>query len=231
VTSGVQAKGKDHIQFDILFEGKRYRPTVKRAPTEGNLRRALKQLQGIRERIARGTFRFEEEFPNYRYMQSVEQVQREELKQLTCDEVFKSFLAHCEMRVAMNDMAYSTLNGYRKILNTVWKPEIGPEPFEAIVYSRLAKIVATHTKNKKTYNNVVSALRCAFEFGYKDHPEKHNPACGLGTLRITKKDRPTVDPFTIQEAEQIIARSHVEFGAAHGNYEEFRFFTGLRPSE
>lgn len=86
-------------------------------------------------------------------------------------------------------------------------------------------------KTKKTYNNVVSALRCAFEHGHKDHPEKHNPALGLKTFRTTKKDRPPVDPFTIQEAETIIARSHAEFGQAHGNYEEFRFFTGLRPSE
>lgn len=76
----------------------------------------------------------------------------------------------------------------------------------------------------------MSAVRCAFDFGYKDHPEKHNPASGLTTLRISKKDRPVVDPFTIQEAEIIIARSHTEFGAAHGNYEEFRFFTGLRPA-
>jgi hypothetical protein len=29
----------------------------------------------------------------------------------------------------------------------------------------------------------------------------------------------------------IIAASHEEFGLAHGNYEEFRFFTGLRQSE
>lgn len=40
-----------------------------------------------------------------------------------------------------------------------------------------------------------------------------------------------MDPFTIQEGETIIARSHAEFGSAHGNYEEFRFFTGLRQSE
>lgn len=40
-----------------------------------------------------------------------------------------------------------------------------------------------------------------------------------------------MDPFTIQEGELIIAASHEEFGLAHGNYEEFRFFTGLRHSE
>jgi integrase len=50
-------------------------------------------------------------------------------------------------------------------------------------------------------------------------------------LRITKKDRPPVDPFPIQQAEEIIATSHRMFGELHGNYEEFRFFTGLRQSE
>ena len=90
----------------------------------------------------------------------------------------------------MNDMAFSTLDGYSNILDGVWRPQIGEEPFEDVVYSRLATIAAEHTTNKKTYNNVVSALRCAFAFGYKDHPEKHNPALGLNTLRIAKKDRP-----------------------------------------
>jgi integrase len=74
-------------------------------------------------------------------------------------------------------------------------------------------------------------VRAAFGFGYRDHPHKFNPAAGLRTLRINKKDRPPVDPFSIQQAEEIIAASHRMFGRVHGNYEEFRFFTGLRQSE
>jgi integrase len=85
--------------------------------------------------------------------------------------------------------------------------------------------------SKKTYNNAISVVRCAFDYGYKDHPEKHNPASGLTCLRMTKKDRPVVAPFTIQEAESLIARLHADWGEAIGNYDEFRFFTGLRPSE
>ncbi len=50
-------------------------------------------------------------------------------------------------------------------------------------------------------------------------------------LRITKKDRPVIDPFSIQEAEALITAIHREWGEAQGNYDEFRFFTGLRPSE
>jgi integrase len=46
-----------------------------------------------------------------------------------------------------------------------------------------------------------------------------------------KKDRPPVAPFTIQEAEALISKLHADWGEAIGNYDEFRFFTGLRPSE
>jgi integrase len=40
-----------------------------------------------------------------------------------------------------------------------------------------------------------------------------------------------IDPFTIQDAETLIAAIHRDWGEAQGNYDEFRFFTGLRPSE
>src|SRR6204780_4704155 len=81
------------------------------------------------------------------------------------------------------------------------------------------------------YNNAISVVRCAFDYGYRDHPEKHNPASGLSCLRMTKKDRPPVAPFSIQEAELQISKLHADWGEAIGNYDEFRFFTGLRPSE
>jgi integrase len=53
----------------------------------------------------------------------------------------------------------------------------------------------------------------------------------LKTLRIRKKDRPPVDPFSIDEAEALIAAIHQDSGEAQGNYDELRFFTGFRPSE
>src|SRR5215471_4589266 len=35
----------------------------------------------------------------------------------------------------------------------------------------------------------------------------------------------------MQDAETLIAAIHRDWGEAQGNYDEFRFFTGLRPSE
>jgi len=227
LTSGVQAKGRDRIQFDFELEGVRYRPTIKRVPTEGNLRRATEQLEDIKARIASGTFNFAEEFPDYRGLAKVDSSARA----LTCNAVFDDFLQHCESRMAKSDLAFITVDGYRKILSNVWRPAIGNELFANVRYTQLIKIADGYLWKKKTYNNVISTLRCAFEYGYRDHPEKHNPASGLKCYRITKKDRPAIDPFSIQEAEALISAIHLDWGEAQGNYDEFRFFTGLRPSE
>ncbi len=223
----MKALGSDRVQFDFEFEGLRYRPTLKRNPSEANLRRGRKQLSEIKERIASGTFVFADEFPDYRFMKNVAApaIQR------TCDQVFDEFLAECDSRVAKKDLAFVTGSGYRKLLAQIWRPEIGPRIFDEIRYSELAKIANSYQWTKKTYNNAISVIRCTFDYGYKDHPDKYNPASGLKCLRISKKDRPVVDPFTIQEAETLIARLHADWGEAIGNYDECRFFTGLRPSE
>lgn len=227
LSGGVRAKGSDRIQFDFEFGDVRYRPEVKRPPSEANLRRARVQLQGIKERIEAGTFKFSEEFPSYRYLANVEEPQRGR----TCDQVFDDFLDHCEARVAQDDMAFATCESYRKMLDGVWRPEIGKENFESVKYSALLRIVDRKKYgSKKTRNNVVSALRCAFEFGYRDNPERHNPAAALKCFRLSKKDRRLPDPFSVQEAEEIIAGICADWGEAQGNYDEFRFFSGLRPS-
>lgn len=49
--------------------------------------------------------------------------------------------------------------------------------------------------------------------------------------RIGKNDRPAIDPFSIQDAEVLIAAIHQDWGEAQGNYDELRLFTGLRLSE
>ena len=227
IQRGVSAVGSDRIQFDFEFDGVRYRPTLKRNATEANLKRARKHLEQIKQRIATGTFVFAEEFPDYRFVKNVVAPE----KRRTCDEVFDEFLLGCDSRVAKKDLAFVTAQGYRKLLAQIWRPVIGPRIFDEIRYSELARIANAYQWSKKTYNNAISVVRCAFDYGYKDHPEKHNPASGLTCLRITKKDRPAVDPFTLQEAESLVARLHADWGEAIGNYDEFRFFTGLRPSE
>jgi integrase len=98
-------------------------------------------------------------------------------------------------------------------------------------HSQLQHIADAQAWSEKTYNNAVSALRRAFAFGFKDHPEARDPAALMRSSRIGKKDRPQIDPFSVQDAETLIAALRGDWGSAQVNYDAFRFFTGLRPSE
>jgi hypothetical protein len=94
----------------------------------------------------------------------------------TCGDVFDAFLRHEEARVRRDDLAPVTLATHRQILDRIWRPEIGTVSLFAVRYSMLVKVADEHRWSKKTYNNVISALRRAFDFGFQDHPEHHNPA-------------------------------------------------------
>jgi integrase len=226
-TGGVAAAPHGRIQFDFMFDGVRYRPSIRRPPSEANLRRARERLDEIKRQIDAGTFSFAEEFPDYRFLRRLTGVVRVR----TCSEVFDEFLAHCAGRLARHDLAAATVSSYRRVLNGVWRPALGKHLFHHVRYSRLVAIADSKAWGKKTYNNAISILRRAFDFGYRDYPEQHNPARSLRSARLKKKDRPRIDPFCMQDAETLIAAIRRDWGDAQGNYDEFRFFTGMRPSE
>jgi integrase len=210
-----------------MFAGVRYRPTLPWTPTETTLRRARQHLIGINTRIAAGTFSFAEEFPDYRHLREVPRAGSAR----TCGQVFDEYLAHCSARVGRLDMAAVTLSSYRKILDGIWRLELGSLRFLDVRYTTLVRIADRTGWGKKTHNNAISVLRRAFKFGYRDHPDRHDPSRELKGARIQHKDRSLIDPFSLEEAETLIAALRRDWGNAQANYDEFRFFTGLRPSE
>ena len=227
ITGGVIPAGLSRIRFDFTIDGHRFRPTLPWIPSETNLQRARTHLARIKAQIAAGTFCFSDEFPRYRGLRKLAPA----LQHRTCGQIFDAFLRHEEARLVRGDLAAATVASHRKILDHVWRPHLEDLPFLGIRYSMLVKIADAYTGNKKTYNNAISALRRAFDFGYLDYPERRDPAASLKCARIGKNDRPPIDPFSIQDAEVLIAAIHQDWGEAQGNYDELRFFTGLRPSE
>src|SRR3977135_4708600 len=89
-------------------------------------------------------------------------------------------------------MAAAKVRSYRKILDCVWRPKIGHLIFSQVRYSRLVAIADGHRWSKKTYNNTISVLKRAFEFGYRDRLFHENPAVNLRCARLRKSDRPQV---------------------------------------
>jgi hypothetical protein len=97
------------------------------------------------------------------------------LRAQTCSDVFDAFLRHETTRVAKGDLAPATLSSHRQSLDHVWRRAIGALPFLGVRHSTLVKVADSHTWKKKTYNNAISALRRAFEFGYRDYPRSATP--------------------------------------------------------
>ena len=140
-------------------------------------------------RIRAGTFIFTEDFPQYRLRKTL----RLPFSARTCSNVFDAFLRHEEARVRRGDLAPVTVAAHRQILDHVWRPAIGGMSLFAVRYSTLIEVADQHRWTKKTYNNAISALRRAFDFGFQDHPEHHNPARAL-KMRAPRQERSTRAP-------------------------------------
>lgn len=222
-TGGVEPKG-DRIQFTFVYAGKRVRPTIDQAPTQTNLRNAARRLKEIKREIRDGTFSFVDEFPDYRFIDAIANAGG----QRTVDEVCKAFIDSLRAR---DELAFSTVESYRKILKRQIQTDHCSKAFASITFSALEDVVNKIGGTKKTFNNVVSAIRQAWEHGYKDLPKKPNPALGLSGVRIPKREQPKPDPFSIDEAEARIGKTLELWGEDQADYEEFRFFSGVRPSE
>ena len=210
-SGGVTPIGTRRTRFDFVFAGRRYRPPVLRAPTAANLRQARKQLVGMKARIDAGTFSFADEFPHFRDLAAVS----DSGFSRTCGQVFDAFLAHCESRMARSDLAPITLSTYRRVLDGFWRPKLGERPLLSVPYSILARIADQATWKKKAYNNAISVLRRAFTFGFHDFPDRYNPTLALRGARIRKKDRATIDPFSIHDAEALIAAIRRDWVTTH----------------
>lgn len=209
----------DRIQFDFTVGNTRYRPTLDLPPTQANLRHAKRQLATIKSRIANGTFSFSDEFPDYRFIDKVATAASRPTFGTVADKFLQS----------IGDLEYATRESYRKILSSFWRPKIGVKPIDEIKYSDLAAIVGGHPwGSTKTRNNVVSVGRRVFDFHYADIENKSNPAEKLKSLRV---QRQPPDPYTIEEANELIAELRTHCGNGDANYFEFGFFAGVRPSE
>lgn len=125
------------------------------------------------------------------------------------------------------ELAKSTVNGYRKILEGHLFPEIGDMPMPAITYLKLTDILSGDW-SKKTRNNILICIRRPFDIAHIDGLIQTNPAARLRYLRAQV---PQPDPFDPQEVEAIINALRARYGAQPANYCGMGFFTGARPSE
>lgn len=215
---GVEAREKS-IRIHFTYQGVPRKETLKTGgkpmePTPANLKYAHRLAAEIRDKLRHGTFAYADYFPaslNATSGQGETVADRLDL-----------WLG------VQTDKESSTLKGYRVAVN-FWKAQLGERPIKALVHSDILTALATEPDwTGKTRNNKTSVLRSALALAIRDGVIKSSPIEGLESA---SHQRRVPDPFTIAEAEAIIAALDQHYDPQVARYFGIKFYTGLRTSE
>lgn len=182
-------------------------------PTPANAKYARRVAAEIGRKIDSGDFAYVEYFPHSKHAEK------------TAPDSLGAFLDHW---YAQLELKGSTRTTYRRMKDNFWKPSIGHLSLSKIKHSQITKALVDGKKVGKTRNNYLSMLSGALDLAVADDLIVKNP-CGTIDAAVWQKKKP--DPFTIDEAESIIAYLRKKFPEQVVNFYEFQFFSGLRTGE
>lgn len=215
--SGVRARSGS-IQIDFRYNNERCRETVPIEPTAANLKHAANLRGEILHKIALGTFNYAEYFPN-----------SERAKKYTQPVLAVTFTQYAELYLKSLEHEKGTFTQYRNQLLNRWIPIFGDRRINEIRYSEISSTIGgIEWASAKTRNNNLIPLRAVFEMAYMDGVIESNPLNRIKNQRV-QKDPP--DPFSKEEADQIIEHMREAYTPEISNYFEFAFYTGLRIEE
>jgi len=209
--TGVQALRKT-IRVRYTVRHRRYSETIHLEPTASNLNKVGRMMQRVHREIVLGTFSRADYFPK-----PVEDLERR-------------FSHYADNWLTKLVSASSTRQGYASALDRIWRPAFGethlsdirPGDIRAIVRRRAERVSA------RTVNNELIPLRAVFEAAIEEGIIYRSPMAPIHNMRPR---RGIPNPFTRTEMENLLRHLRAECPAAVGDWYEFAFGTGLRPSE
>lgn len=143
-----------------------------------------------------------------------------------------SFGEFAQIWLNSRDIVDSTRANYKGTLNLYWMGYFATRRIDEISSADVRKIVAeTPWSSAGVRRNACDKLSAVFKAAVQDAVIARNPVASIQRPRVAKK---VVDPFTRDEAEQIIAHLYEKLhGLAriYACYFEFAFFSGMRPGE
>lgn len=215
---GVEIRERS-IRIHFTYHGEARKETLKTdgepmAPTPANVKYARRLAAEIRDRIRHGTFSYAEYFPASKNATTGQGAMLGDRLDLWLG-----------LQVGKES---STLKGYRVAVEW-WKAKLGRRPVRSIVHSDVLQALAEESKwSGKTRNNKVSVLRMALRLCLRDGILTVDPLAGLEAFA---HQHPDPDPFSLEEAESIIAGLAKHCNEQIARYFGVKFFTGLRTSE
>lgn len=226
--SGVEVREKSIRLSFVDGAGEPQRHTLKDdagkplAPTKANIARAHRVAAEIREKVRHGIFVLAEYFAADGTTT---------VGALTLGSQLDAWYGTLRKE-------HSTLAGYSSAIK-FWKAasfdrnepgrQLGARPLRQVTLTNIKTAIASRPDlTGKTINNYVSVLREALDLAVEERAIPSNPAAKVDRAAHQK---PPPDPFSLAEAEAIIADALKHYPEAISNHIEWRFFTGVRTSE
>lgn len=219
-TGGVEVR-ETSIRILFSFQGKQRKETLyvdndPLPPTPANVKYARRVAVEIKDKIRTGDFVYSEYFPHSPMAKAGGP------DDSLLHNVMDRWLQLLELKA-------STKKQYTTRINSFWKVQLKNGPIDRVKHSDILEALKGGTwSSGKSRNNELSMIRRMFEFARKDGLIKVNPCEEIERVSYQRK-KP--DPFSLDEAEQIISAITEKYGQQIGNFYEMQFFAGLRTNE
>ena len=208
------------IRVSFVYRGETCRETFRLngavlPPTAANVRYVQKQMDTLRQRVALGTFDYNDFFPHS--------------SRATAPAV-QTFGGIADMWLrSKGQLEAATLDQYGTAVR-MWKAMLGTDlDIDQITYQHLAsKIGGKEWPSPKSLNNYLVALRGIMGFHYAGPRAGQNPMIGIENGKAIKK---LPDPLTADERDLILADMRQRYDPRAAAYFAFAFYTGMRPEE
>lgn len=143
-----------------------------------------------------------------------------------------TFGEYAQIWLDSREIVQTTRDNYKSTLNRYWMPHFATWRLDQIGSVDCRRVVSTTAwTSAGVRRNACDKMSSIMESAVQDGLISRNPMASIARPRVAKK---VVDPFTREEAEQIIAWLYENLSGNTRIYAcwfEFAFFSGMRPGE
>ncbi|MGQ2994226.1 Arm DNA-binding domain-containing protein [Variovorax sp.] len=219
----IKRKNKEVIRVAFSFRGVQCRELLDMAPTKPNLRYAERLRAEIMNDIERGTFRYDERFPD--------SPRRKVFGHgVSNSKLLKDVLTEYKDR-SKKVLQLSTWEGYRKAVDNVLIPAFGHLQVKALTAGVLREWISTKTVTRKRMSNLLLPLRNALTELVADEVLEFNPLDRLKLSKVLPRETAESDyepdPYTVDELLLMFGALKAEERPAF----QFWAYCGVRTSE
>ncbi|CAI8773040.1 tyrosine-type recombinase/integrase [Pseudomonas soli] len=143
-----------------------------------------------------------------------------------------TFGEYAQLWLDSREITQGTHNNYKSALNLYWVPRLAMVRIDLITTTLIRRIITeTEWTSANVKRNAITRLSTILAAAMREGLLSKNPA---EVIDLPKRSRKEIDPFSLEEANAIIARlyEHPHWPSRiYAALFEFMFFTGLRLSE